>query len=97
VTLTASQQKLKTIIDADITERQHEVVRWIGANGRVDDCAAVVAIGPARVRTLDALERKGLVRYFPYGGRGVGVWGLTQLGRRVAAIDVEWPRCLKAT
>jgi hypothetical protein len=89
VMLTASQQKLKTIIDARITERQHEIIRWIGANGRVDDCEAVVAIGPARVRTLESLERRGLVRYYPYGGHGTGVWGLTQLGRRVAAIEVE--------
>jgi hypothetical protein len=88
--LTASQQKLKTIIDAALTVRQHEIVRWIGANGRVDDCAAVVAIGPARRRTLEALERKGLARYYPYGGpERDGVWGLTQLGRRVAAVEVE--------
>ena len=87
--LTSSQQRLKTIIDSDLTVSQHETVRWIGANGRVDDCEARVAIGPQRVRVLEALERKGLVRYYPYGGPDRdGVWGLTQLGRRVASIEV---------
>jgi hypothetical protein len=72
-----------------VLERRIVTVRWIGANGRVDDCEARVAIGPQRVRVLEALERKGLVRYYPYGGPDRdGVWGLTQLGRRVASIEV---------
>jgi hypothetical protein len=34
-------------------------------------------------RTFEALERQGLVRYFPYGLDGKGCWKLTSTGKQV--------------
>jgi len=49
--------------------------------GRIDEPFALVAFGPARNRTLHALERKGLARYYPTSE----TWGITDAGRAALA------------
>jgi hypothetical protein len=89
LSLTPRQEALKLLMDVNITVHQHEAVRYM-VGGRIDDIGALVAFGASRQRTLASLERKGLVRYYPYGGEDhQGVWGLTPLGRKVAAIEVN--------
>lgn len=89
LSLTPREDVLKLLMGVNLTVHQHEAVRYM-AGGRIDDIGALVAFGGSRQRTLASLERKGLVRYYPYGGETrQGVWGLTALGRQVAAIEVE--------
>jgi hypothetical protein len=45
--------------------------------GPLDDCRALVLLGSGRSRTLHALERAGLARYFPTPEH----WKLTRDGR----------------
>lgn len=46
-----------------------------------DHFTAQMLVGRRYRRTLDVLERAGLVRYFPYGDNGHGTWALTPNGR----------------
>lgn len=56
------------------------------AQGPVDDCALLINLGDRRKATLKALERRGLVRWCPYGGKARdGHWRITADGR--SALD----------
>lgn len=56
------------------------------SNGKLTSFGASIRVGRSYRRTLAALERRGLVRWFPYAA-GHGAWGLTSDGRaRVSAL-----------
>lgn len=57
------------------------------SGGKLTPREAWIRIGPAYLRTLQSLQVRGLVRYFPSGRAGQGAWGLTPDGRgRVAEL-----------
>ena len=51
------------------------------SGGKLTPFEATIRIGRAYRATLAALERRGLVRFWPYARAGQSAWGLTPAGR----------------
>lgn len=64
-----------------LTPAQYDALETLN-EGAATPTAASVHIGKNWKRTLRALERLGLARYFPYGQDGEGSWRITPNGRR---------------
>lgn len=46
----------------------------------ITDFYRLVYISRTR-KTMDSLEKRGLVRWFPYGNKGEGCWKITKKGK----------------
>lgn len=68
---------------AKLSETQLKLL-FAAAVGPMDD-ACLKTVEGVNLRTARSLERRGLIRWFPYGAGGVGCWKITQEGRRVVA------------
>lgn len=64
-----------------LSDQQGAALRYLQPSA-LDDAGALVYFGPQRKRVLLALERRGLVRFCPYGGeQRQGIWKITRAGR----------------